>query len=279
MHYFGDCTGAYPERDHKGISGNFWCCSCSNDDGKKDIILCDHCQDILSHKECMGMDENDYFECPKCKYVTNYQCTDNKMKRWSEEDVIRLIIMIDLNMGMDEMLSKLNCDFAQFSVLWKMYENRKKLNANVSSEETDSDSSLSDSDSDDDLDDDTNGVSTNNLQNVVDLLTTDEDGDSNRQRRKRKHSESDEDEDGMPLIKKQKMNGNYRDVTVETVEDVLAWFYMIGYGQYVDTLKSHFEENEVDGRTLRLLTEDHLKSFGIHRLYDRIMIVKEIKKL
>lgn len=267
----------YPQKDHKGIGGNFWCCSCSKDDGKQDIILCDHCQDILSHSECFGMDENDYYECPKCKYVTNYQCKNkqNVNREWTDEDVIRVIIMIDMNLGMDEMLNKLNCDFPQFSVLYKKYEQKMKKEQKkqiVLSEETESDS-LSDSDFENDLNDDAN---INNVQKeVVNLLSMNDEDNNNNNYKKRKRAD-DDDEDGMPSVKKQRLNGK---VAIDTVNDVLAWFHMIGYGEYINTLKPRFEEDEVDGMTLPLLNENHLKSYGIHRLYDRIMIIKEIKKL
>merc|ERR1712130_216624 len=77
--------------------------------------------------------------------------------------------------------------------------------------------------------------------------------------------------DNSPKRKRRKLNDE-----IVSVEDVLAWFEEIGYGQYVNRLKPRFEEDEVDGQALKLMDMNDLKSFGIDRFYDRKMIIKEI---
>merc|ERR1712129_567096 len=109
---------------------------------------------------------------------------------------------------------------------------------------------------------------------------------SNKKRNRKQSDDCDDDGlDGMPLIKKHKIqniemqNNDPTTFAINSVHDVLAFFYQIGYAQYVEMLTPRFEEDCVDGKTLPLLTEEHLKSYGIHKLYDRIMIIKAIKKL
>merc|ERR1712157_325567 len=76
----------------------------------------------------------------------------------------------------------------------------------------------------------------------------------NKKKRKRKHSDECDD-DGMPLLKKHKIqNMQMQNIDPSTfaiisVHDTLAWFYQIGYGQYVEMLTSQFVEDCVDGKT------------------------------
>merc|ERR1712173_559918 len=116
-------------------------------------------------------------------------------------------------------------------------------------EETESDNLSSESDSDQD------NAQKHNCKETIDLVTQ-----HNRNHNKKRAYSHDEDEDGMPLIKKQKTNHcDHSNFSIVTVHDVLAWFYEIGYGEYVGILAPQFEEDSVDGKTLLLLTEDHLK--------------------
>lgn len=57
---------------------------------------------------------------------------------------------------------------------------------------------------------------------------------------------------------------------------ILQWISAQGYSQYVDTLKPHFIDNEVDSlEALKCLDADDLKEFGMKSILHR----KELKKV
>ena len=108
-----------------------------------------------------------------------------------------------------------------------------------------------------------------------------DDGNHNRSKRSRQNANY-EDEGRVPPKKRRRLNDNKNkneNFHIKTVDDVLAWLHQIGFGQYVNKLRPQFEEDEVDGETLLLFDEDHLKAYGIKKVKDRIKIIKKIKEL
>lgn len=73
-------------------------------------------------------------------------------------------------------------------------------------------------------------------------------------------------------IKRQRIN-NWN------TQQILDWFERVGFGEYVDLLRPHFEEAEMDGKGLRLMNMEDLRSFGVGNFYDSKMILRQIKKL
>ena len=64
----------------------------------------------------------------------------------------------------------------------------------------------------------------------------------------------------------------------DNIDEILTWIYMIGYGEYVDILRPHFEDDEVTNiEVLKCLDIDDLKKYGINNILDRKKIVEKIK--
>ena len=64
------------------------------------------------------------------------------------------------------------------------------------------------------------------------------------------------------------------------LEDVLTFFYMIGYGQYVDTLRPHFEEYQVcETESLKCLDIHDLHRFGVKKLLHAKDIIAKIQNI
>ena len=58
---------------------------------------------------------------------------------------------------------------------------------------------------------------------------------------------------------------------ISSPEQCFQWLSSIGYGHYVPKLRSNWEEDEVDGRTLRLLNVQDLVCFGLIQIFEHIL--------
>ena len=62
--------------------------------------------------------------------------------------------------------------------------------------------------------------------------------------------------------------------------EILSWLAIKDFGKYVDVLKSHFIEHEVNSvEALKCLEQEDLHKFGVKSILDKKKILKEIKKL
>ena len=55
-------------------------------------------------------------------------------------------------------------------------------------------------------------------------------------------------------------------------EMVQMWLHEQGFDQY----RTHFEEHEIDGETLQMLSEENLREMGVHIMGDRLKLLKAI---
>ena len=96
-------------------------------------------------------------------------------------------------------------------------------------------------------------------------------------------SESDENENEADFvfqrIKSQRKIKKFKFTKIWNSSEILHWFDQIGYGKYVNILRPHFDEIEMDGRGLKMIDMNDLREFGITNFYDRKIILKKIKKL
>jgi len=59
------------------------------------------------------------------------------------------------------------------------------------------------------------------------------------------------------------------------VESVQMWLHEEGFDQY----REYFEEHEIDGQALRLLSEENLREMGVAIMGDRLKLMRAIRRL
>ena len=72
-------------------------------------------------------------------------------------------------------------------------------------------------------------------------------------------------------------NTSHEDISNWSVDRVISWIENII--SISDLTKQQFREQEIDGKTLKILGKDDLLQLGIKKLYNRIVIIQERDKL
>lgn len=211
---------------------------------------------------------------------------------WNDEELNDLLLRYDSGETYNEIARALNRSYAAVqSRIWKLKQERQlqensQCNININ-DSLSNGKEEADTDHENEKENENDNKSNNRKQkkrkrNEIELMTNDELIKTpiiNKQNRPIS-SLTFFFNDNEPKPKRRKLTNNKdnnEDISNWNIDRVIIWIESIV--SISDVTRQQFQEQEIDGKTLKIMGKDDLLQLGIKKLYDRIVIIQERDKL